>query len=165
MDQNLQLTIPHQSLMTYPEDKSELTRHRFRENMRWRKLKIRKVEPVDVCLYSVHSLSWEVHILHCPGASMKPKIQWKTLNHDILRTAGKSKNTVLSKCDHFLSNKGSYPHNWAFQVTQWWKIHLPVQEMWVQSLGWEDPWRRKWQPTPVCLPGESHGQRSLMGYS
>ena len=27
------------------------------------------------------------------------------------------------------------------------------------------PWRRKWQPTPVCLPGESHGQRSLAGYS
>ena len=24
------------------------------------------------------------------------------------------------------------------------------------------PWRRKWQPTPVFLPGESHGQRSLM---
>ena len=23
------------------------------------------------------------------------------------------------------------------------------------------PWRRKWQPTPVFLPGESHGQRSL----
>ena len=27
------------------------------------------------------------------------------------------------------------------------------------------PWRRKWQPTPVFLPGESHGQRSLTGYS
>ena len=27
------------------------------------------------------------------------------------------------------------------------------------------PWRRKWQPTPVFLPGESHGQRSLAGYS
>ena len=27
------------------------------------------------------------------------------------------------------------------------------------------PWRRKWQLTPVFLPGESHGQRSLMGYS
>ena len=26
------------------------------------------------------------------------------------------------------------------------------------------PWRRKWQPTPVFLPGESHGQRSLEGY-
>ena len=27
------------------------------------------------------------------------------------------------------------------------------------------PWRREWQPTPVFLPGESHGQRSLAGYS
>ena len=32
-------------------------------------------------------------------------------------------------------------------------------------LGREDPWRRKWQPTPVFLPGKSHGQRSLEGYS
>ena len=27
------------------------------------------------------------------------------------------------------------------------------------------PWRMKWQPTPVFLPGKSHGQRSLVGYS
>ena len=27
------------------------------------------------------------------------------------------------------------------------------------------PWRRKWQPTPVFLPGKSHEQRSLVGYS
>ena len=27
------------------------------------------------------------------------------------------------------------------------------------------PWRRAWYPTPVFLPGESHGQRSLVGYS
>ena len=27
------------------------------------------------------------------------------------------------------------------------------------------PWKREWLPTPVFLPGESHGQRSLMGYS
>ena len=32
---------------------------------------------------------------------------------------------------------------------------------WVRKI----PWRRKWQPTPVFLPGKSHGQRSLMGYS
>ena len=25
------------------------------------------------------------------------------------------------------------------------------------------PWRRAWQPTPILLPGESHGQRSLVG--
>ena len=40
-----------------------------------------------------------------------------------------------------------------------------MQETQVQSLGWEDPQRRKWQPTLVSLPGESHGQRSLVGYS
>ena len=32
---------------------------------------------------------------------------------------------------------------------------------WVRKI----PWRRKWQPTPVILPGESHGQRSLVDYS
>ena len=35
----------------------------------------------------------------------------------------------------------------------------------VQSLGQEDPLRRKWQPTPVFLPAEFHGQRSPLGYS
>ena len=30
---------------------------------------------------------------------------------------------------------------------------------------WKIPWRRKWQPTPVFLPGKSCGQRSLVGYS
>ena len=44
--------------------------------------------------------------------------------------------------------------------------NLPaMQEAWVQSLGQEDPWRRARQPTPVFLPGESHGLRSLGGYS
>ena len=35
----------------------------------------------------------------------------------------------------------------------------------VRSLCREDPLERKWQPTPVHLPGKSHGQRSLAGYS
>ena len=39
-----------------------------------------------------------------------------------------------------------------------------MQEMWVQFLGEKMPWRREWQPTPVLLPGESHGQRTLVGY-
>ena len=33
-------------------------------------------------------------------------------------------------------------------------------DSWVRKI----PWRRKWQPAPVCLPGESHGQRSLESY-
>ena len=37
--------------------------------------------------------------------------------------------------------------------------------MWVRSLVWEDLLEKGSQPTPVFLPGESHGQRSLAGYS
>ena len=39
------------------------------------------------------------------------------------------------------------------------------QETWVRSPGWKIPWRRVWHPTPVFLPGESHEQRNLVGYS
>ena len=34
-----------------------------------------------------------------------------------------------------------------------------------QSLDWEEPLENERLPTPVFLPGESHGQRSLSGYS
>ena len=37
----------------------------------------------------------------------------------------------------------------------------PGFDPWVGKI----PWRRKWQPTPVFLPGESCGQRILVGYS
>ena len=37
----------------------------------------------------------------------------------------------------------------------------PGFDPWVAKI----PWRRKWQPTPVFLPGKSHGWRSLVGYS
>jgi len=46
-----------------------------------------------------------------------------------------------------------------------WRICLqcrrPRFDSWVGKI----PWRRKWQSTPVFLPRESHGQRSLAGYS
>ena len=40
-------------------------------------------------------------------------------------------------------------------------MRRPGFDPWVGKI----PWRRKWQPTPVLLPGESHGRRSLVGYS
>jgi len=42
-----------------------------------------------------------------------------------------------------------------------------TQETWVGFDPWvgKIPWRRKWQSTPVFLPGKSHGQRNLVGYS
>ena len=41
------------------------------------------------------------------------------------------------------------------------QLGRPGFDPWVRKI----PWRRKWQPTPVFLPGKSHGQRSLVGYS
>ena len=44
--------------------------------------------------------------------------------------------------------------------------NLPaMQETWVRSLGQEDPLGKEWKPTPVFLPGELYGQKSLAGYS
>ena len=40
-------------------------------------------------------------------------------------------------------------HDWATSLSLFTFVH----------------WRRKWQPTPVLLPGESHGRRSLVSYS
>ena len=40
-----------------------------------------------------------------------------------------------------------------------------TQEKWVRSWVRKIPWSRNWQPTPVFLPGNFHGPRSLAGYS
>ena len=40
-----------------------------------------------------------------------------------------------------------------------------TQETWFDPWVEKIPWSRKWQPTAVFLPGESHGWRSLVGYS
>ena len=51
---------------------------------------------------------------------------------------------------------------WEFSGGSWWPAcRRPSFDPWVGKL----PWRRKWQPTQVFLPGESQGQRSLVGYS
>ena len=50
------------------------------------------------------------------------------------------------------------------ELVAWMVKNLPaMQETWVWSLSWEDP--LEWLLTPVFLPGEFHGQRSLVGYS
>ena len=57
---------------------------------------------------------------------------------------------------------------WASQVAQWKRILLlllETQETQVQSLGWEDPQSRKWQPSTVFLRVKFHGQKSLEGCS
>ena len=48
---------------------------------------------------------------------------------------------------------------------RWWRVCLQFERLrfdpWVGKI----LWRRKWQSTPIFLPGKSHGRRSLAGYS
>ena len=54
--------------------------------------------------------------------------------------------------------------NWASLTAHLVKNLPAMQETRVQLLGRENPWRRKWQPPSVFLPGESHGQRNMVDY-
>ena len=40
-----------------------------------------------------------------------------------------------------------------------------TQEMWFDPCVGKIPWCKKWQPSPIFLPGKFHGERSLAGYS
>ena len=53
----------------------------------------------------------------------------------------------------------------ASLVAQLIKNLSPVQETWFDPWVQKIPWRRKWQPTPVFLPGKFQGQKSLAGHS
>ena len=53
---------------------------------------------------------------------------------------------------------------WASLVAEMVKNLSTIQDTWVWSLGQEDPLRRELLSTPLFLPGEFHGQRSLAGY-
>ena len=97
----------------------------------------------------------------------------------------KSRTWLKQLCTHILLY-------WASLVAKLVKNLPAMWETWVWSLGWGDPlekgkathcsimawripwttvqgvaknWRRKCQPTPLFLPGKSHGQKSLAGYS
>ena len=48
---------------------------------------------------------------------------------------------------------------------RWWRICLQRRRCGFSPWVGKIPWRREWLPTPVFLPGESQGQRSLVGYS
>ena len=61
--------------------------------------------------------------------------------------------------------KGIHLSHWASLVAQMVKSLPVMQETQVQSLGRKIPRRRKWQLTPIFLPGKLHGRRSLAGYS
>ena len=81
---------------------------------------------------------------------------WKHKGPQIAKAVLRKKNGAggINLPDFRLYYKG------ASLVAQTVKHLSAMQETWVVKI----PWRRKWQPTPVFLPGKSHGRRSLVGY-
>ena len=57
----------------------------------------------------------------------------------------------------------------SISMLPWWlsgkEPTYQCRRCWFDTWFRKIPWIRKWQPTPVFLPGKSHGQRSLVGYS
>ena len=81
-------------------------------------------------------------------------------------TSRKQKSKMVEELEIMLGNwKESESERGVFLVAQTVKnppaIGRPGFDPWVRKI----PWRRKWQPTPVLLPGKFRGWRSLVGYS
>ena len=92
---------------------------------------------------------WSTREVPFFNALYKSFIPWH-LAHQITRSSLNSLNRVWPKLPWWLSGK-----EFAYQCR---RLRF---NPWVGKV----PWRRKWQPTLVILPGKSHGERSLAGYS
>ena len=124
--------------------KEEWTRRHSNGNHQNRSRERRKAERCIVtCIWKRRSK------IYATIAQRKGGIKWKYVAEQFLYYTRRRVILLLS----WLSGKES--------VCQC----LSVQEAQVQSLGQKDLWRRKWQPIPVFLPGKSHGQRGLAGYT
>ena len=60
-------------------------------------------------------------------------------------------------CESWSIKKTEHQRTDAFELWCWRRLLSP--------LVWKIPWRREWLPTSVFSTGDSHGQRSLVGYS
>ena len=127
-------------------------------------------------IHGQHSLPWYVrfsfllqYLVAPPFEASSPKaVSWPEIADGIPAITSmfhqKIRHPPFLKVIHITS---AYIVIWPYLGLprwQWLIIHLPMQEMQetrVRSLVGKILWRRKWQPTPVFLPGKSHGQRSL----
>ena len=80
-------------------------------------------------------------------------------------------NISLLWSSDFTSDRGDNAEEWQLPNTQgmdfsgdsWWRLCVPRRRHGFGPWAGKIPWRRKWQPTPVFLPGKFYKQRSLVG--
>ena len=82
----------------------------------------------------------------CKGLDMTERLNWTELNW-------------MQDINNWVNCEGNFPGSSVV------KTPPAAKETHVWFLNRKIPWRRKWQPTPVILPGKFHGQRGLAGYS
>ena len=104
----------------------------------------------EVLLYNCASNHWMPRAF--PFPVMQPKMSLK--NQMQPKNQGQVSRFKVRECT-----------NWASLVAQMVKTLPAMQETQICSWVRKIPWRRLWQPTPVFLSGQSHGQRSPVGYS
>ena len=107
---------------------------------------------------------------HDSAISIQCPLPLRSPSHPPSHPSRSSQSTELSSlCYTAASHAVYFTHGnvyvWVSLVAQTEKNLPAMQETWVQSLGWEDPLEKQMATTPVLLPGKSHGQRSLTGYS
>ena len=108
----------------------------------------------EVFLFKVYTF-WDIMLLHtsnCPAVQCKRHFDMDWKNQSFVQLA-------LLQC-------WLYYGVWSFpggsdSESVCLQCGRPRFDPWVVKI----PWRRKWQPTPVLLPGKFHGWRSLVGYS
>ena len=87
-------------------------------------------------------------------------------------SCGYHSNPFFKNICRYVSINNMYCWFACFQTSHWasWWLSGKESACWYRRCGFDTwvrkiPWRRKWQPTLVFLPGKFHGQRSLAGYS
>ena len=89
----------------------------------------------------------------------KRKLKWISVFHAF---GSLPNNITNSACSHYvLRLRREWLPWWLSSKESTGQYRRHVFDLWVRNF----PWRRTWQPTSIFLPGKSHGQRSLAGYS
>ena len=123
-----------------------------------------KREGTYVYLWLIHVDIWQKPTELCKTIILQLK---KNYNEMLPHTHKNDyeKFNILSLCKCCKDVEKLEPLTIARGLPGWWlqcrRLKRYRFSPWVGKI----PWRRAWQPTPVFLPGESHGQRSLVVYS
>ena len=89
------------------------------------------------------------------------KLNWESLDFIMNEDINERAKFIKHRNINCLASKASQGHSGKESTCQCRRFKRPGFHPWAGKI----PWSRKWQPTPVFLPGKSHGQRSPAGYS